>query len=269
MEQRIPEKSEATFDTQFRQIANAGYHGVCLDPAVREIKENLALAPLFDQFELECMVNVFPYKIEDLQPLLDMSLELNAVQVNIIGGVMPITATEIKEVVESWQEISSKYPFPVLFETHRNSTLNDLYCTLEVLDQVPDLRLCADLSHFVIDREFHLPIEARDHQFISRILSHSDSFQGRVANNEQIQIAFGFPQHKEWVNQFKIWWREGISGWRERSHGRATLNFLVELGPPPYAITDLNQRELSDRWEEGLEIRRWIEEIWQELDNSS
>ena len=265
MEQRIPEKSEPPYDTQFEQIANAGYHGVCLDPAIHEIKENLALAPLFDQFKLECMVNVFPYKIDELRPLLDMSLELNAVQVNIIGGVMPIKTTGIKEVVESWKEISLEYPFPVLFETHRNSTLNDLYSTLEVLDLVPDLRLCADLSHFVVDREFHLPIEDRDRKFVSRILSHSDSFQGRVASNEQIQIAIDFPQHKEWVNQFKMWWREGILGWRKRSHSDAKLNFLIELGPPPYAITDLNQRELSDRWQEGLEIRRWIEDIWQEF----
>ena len=114
MEQRIPEKSEPPYDTQFEQIANAGYHGVCLDPAIHEIKENLALAPLFDQFKLECMVNVFPYKIDELRPLLDMSLELNAVQVNIIGGVMPIKTTGIKEVVESWKEISLEQSPPSL-----------------------------------------------------------------------------------------------------------------------------------------------------------
>ena len=102
-------------------------------------------------------------------------------------------------------------------------------------------------------------------QFISKIISHSDSFQGRVASNEQIQIAIDFPQHKEWINQFKSWWREGISGWKKRSHSDATLNFLIELGPPPYAITDRNQKELSDRWQEGLEIRSWIEEIWQQF----
>ena len=265
MEQRIPDISEPSYDSQFKQIANAGYHGVCLDPAVREIEENLALAPLFDQFQLECMVNVFPYEITELRPLLDMSLELNAVQVNIIGGVMPVNTAKIKEVIESWMEISSKYPFPVLFETHRNSTLNDLFSTLEVLDLVPDLRLCADLSHFVVDREFHLPIEDRDRKLISKIISHSDSFQGRVASNEQIQIAIDFPQHKEWISQFKSWWREGISGWKKRSHSDATLNFLIELGPPPYAITDRNQKELSDRWQEGLEIRSWIEEIWQQF----
>jgi hypothetical protein len=30
-------------------------------------------------------------------------------------------------------------------------------------------------------------------------------------------------------------------------------------------MTDKNQEELSDRWEEALKIRAWIEKIWQEV----
>jgi hypothetical protein len=33
-------------------------------------------------------------------------------------------------------------------------------------------------------------------------------------------------------------------------------------GPPPYAMTDANQAELSDRWQAALTIRDWIEKIW-------
>ena len=54
--------------------------------------------------------------------------------------------------------------------------------------------------------------------------------------------------------------------WRRRNASDATLVFLCELGPPPYAITDAEQRELSDRWEEALTIRKWAMEIWSELD---
>ncbi len=149
-----------------------------------------------------------------------------------------------------------------LFETHRDCTLNDLYYTLQLIEQVPEMRLCADLSHYVIDREMRLPLSARDAEFMHRILRRSDCFQGRIANREQIQVQIGFPQHRDWVGQFRAWWEEGIGMWRQRSADDATLVFLCELGPPPYAMTDARQQELSDRWEEALTIRSWVEEIW-------
>ena len=71
-----------------------------------------------------------------------------------------------------------------------------------------------------------------------------------------------FPQHRDWVMQYRQWWAQGIEGWARRQRADATLNFLVELGPPAYAITGPDQRELSDRWLEGLQIREWVEAIW-------
>jgi hypothetical protein len=127
------------------------------------------------------------------------------------------------------------------------------------------MRLCADLSHYVIDREMPIPLSERDRGFIQTILERSDCFQGRVSNREQIQIQIEFPQHQAWVEQFKRWWKEGISAWRHRNSNDATLIFLCELGPPPYAITDAQGRELSDRWQEALTIRSWVETIWQEV----
>lgn len=265
MQQRIPGKAERSMPEQFKQIAEAGYHGVCLDPAVDEINECLALKPLFKEYQLGCMVNAFPYTAEELAPLLDMAASLNASQVNIIGGVMPLQPSAAASVVRSWLTTAEHYAMPVLMETHRNGTLNDLFYTLEVLHQVPELRLCADLSHFVVDREFPLPLSEQDGQYIDQILERSDSFQGRVSNNEQIQIALNFPQHKQWLDQFLAWWRQGMSKWAGRNGQTATLRFLVELGPPPYAITDGNQRELSDRWQEGLQIKSLVEQIWQDI----
>jgi hypothetical protein len=63
-----------------------------------------------------------------------------------------------------------------------------------------------------------------------------------------------------------VWWKDGIRMWRKRNNENATLIFLCELGPRPYAITDKYQEELSDRWEEALLIKGWIENIWAELE---
>ena len=268
MERRIPGQPEEPVEVHMERIAAAGYAGACVDPNESEIPDCLALKPTFERLGLKCMVNAFPHDVDSMRPLLDMAAEMNATQVNVIGGVMPLTAAEALPVVETWLAMANAYDFPLLLETHRNGTLNDLFYTLEVLEMVPELRLCADLSHFVVDRELQIPLNETDESYFSTILERSDSFQGRISNNQQIQIAIDFPQHREWVAQYRQWWKQGITRWHARQDQDATLNFLVELGPPAYAITDADQRELSDRWQEGLQIREWVEAIWSELESA-
>lgn len=262
MERRIPGQPEDPPEAWFERIAAAGFEGACIDPAVDEIPAMRALQPLFEQFGLKCMVNAFPRSLDEMIPLLRLARDMDAVLVNAIGQVMPLTVAEGEVVVRRWLDDAAREGVPLLFETHRDCTLNDLHYTLQLLERVPEMRLTADLSHYVIDREMRLPLGERDAAHMRRILDHSECFQGRVANREQVQVQIGFPQHQAWVQQFRAWWEYGIAAWRARSAPDATLVFLTELGPPPYAITDAQQRELSDRWEEALTIRDWVREMW-------
>ena len=268
MERRIPGQAEEPVELHMERIAEAGYAGACIYPNGSEIPDCLALKPCFERLGLKCMVNAFPHDADALQPLLNMAAEMNATQVNVIGGVMPLTAAEATPVINTWLSMANAYDFLFLLETHRNGTLNDLFFTLEVLERVPELRLCADLSHFVVDRELQIPLNETDESYFSTILERSDSFQGRISNNQQIQIAIDFPQHRDWVAQYRQWWQQGMSGWHARQLHDATLNFLVELGPPAYAITGADQRELSDRWQEGLQISEWVAGSWSVLEGA-
>lgn len=266
MELRSPHVAERSQEENFCMVSAAGYDGMCIDPAAHEVADFLKLRPLFRAHGLDCMVNAFPAAPADMQVLYRLAKQLDAALVNIIGGVMPIRPEDAVPVVQQWMQEADAEELPVLFETHRDSLLNDLFYTLQVIELVPDMRLCADLSHFVIDREMRAPIGSRDCGFIGTILDRSDCFQGRVANREQVQIQIDFPQHAEWVSIFRSWWKEGMRRWRARNPADATLHFLCELGPPPYAITDHDGRELSNRWEEALTIRRWVRDIWSELE---
>ena len=266
MELRSPDRPERTHEENFRMVAEAGYDGICIDPSVAEIPQSLELKPLYEEFGLECMMNAFPYQPADMQPIYALANDLNAAMVNIIGGVMPIRPEDAVPVVHQWMDEAKAADLTMLFETHRDSLLNDLYYTLQMVDLVPEMRLCADLSHFVVDREMRDPISNIDQEHIDKILNRSDCFQGRIANREQVQIQIGFPQHQDWVEIFRRWWKMGMRSWRARNDNDATLIFLCELGPPPYAITDGDRHELSDRWVEALTIRGWAEALWRELE---
>ena len=55
-----------------------------------------------------------------------------------------------------------------------------------------------------------------------------------------------------------------VGVWNTNSNA-SDLVFLCELGPPNYAITDGRGEELSDRWQEALELKRIAHELWGEL----
>jgi len=251
-------------EENFAMAAEAGYHGLCVDPAVDEIPATLALQPLFERYGLKCMVNVFPHTLAEMRPLLEMAKDMNACHVNALGTLIPLRIDEGAAMVRRWMSDAEAVGIPLLFETHRDSLLNDLGYTLQLLDAVPEMRLCADFSHFVVDRELRLPLSDLNRGYFERLLHRSDCFQGRVASSEQIQVQIGFPQHQKWVELFQGWWAEGMRLWRARSAADATLVFLCELGPPAYAITDASGYELSDRWEEARTIRRWVQALFED-----
>lgn len=253
---------EHSDEARFEMIKEAGFDGICLDPAAHEIDDCLAKMPLIEKHGLECMINAFPGSDEDLRALIQLSKDMNATTFSIIGTVYPLTVDDAVPIVRRWIDIAGEMDVPIMFETHRDCITNDMFFTLEMMDAVPNMRLCADFSHYVLGRELALPITPQFEGLFNLLIDRSDCFQGRIANREQIQISIDFPQHAQWIELFKNWWEAGFKSWRARNDDNADLIFLTELGPPPYAITDGDGKELSDRWEEALVIKGWAEEIW-------
>jgi hypothetical protein len=265
MEQRRPGEVEAPLEAMIDQIAEAGFAGICLDLAIADIPLAEAARPLLNARGLKSLFNGFPRSDEELRTMLAAAADHGAPYLSVIGQLMPRDVAGMIEVAWRWIDIADVAGMPLLFETHRHGLLNDLFPTLELLDAIPELRLNADLSHFVVDREFALPIGEADEAMIGRVLDRSWAFQGRVASNEQIQIQIGFPRHQPWVEQFQAWWERGLRSWRARAPADGTATFLCELGPPPYAITGADGLELSDRWAEALILRERIQGIWASL----
>jgi hypothetical protein len=142
-----------------------------------------------------------------------------------------------------------------------------LFFTLQLLDCFPDLRLTADVSHYLVGREFAWPVDEANHAMIHRILDRSCAIHGRIASREQIQVSLGFPQHAGWVELFMGWWEYAIRSWKKRAGPDAILTFLCELGPPPYAITGPDGAELSDRWQDALVMKDMIRALWQRIND--
>lgn len=246
------------------KVAAAGYDGMALDLGAGDIAQAREVQPIMARYGLTPLIVAFPKTVESMREVLVMSKDFGAPFVDVIGQVMPISVDGMIPVIRRWMDMAEEIGMPVQFETHRNCITNDLFTTLSLLDAIPEMRLCADLSHYVVDREFKLPLQHHEQMMISRILDRADSFQGRVASRQQIQLQLDFPQHQKWVDLFKGWWREGFERWLSQNQEGDCL-FLCELGPPEYAMTDHAGVEMSNRWEEALVIKSWVEDIWADL----
>jgi len=252
------------YDQVCEMVAGAGFDGMAIDLGASDVAVAHQVRPHMQANGLTPLIVAFPNTIESLEDTLHMAADFGAPFVDVIGQVMPVALDDMVPVIEAWMVMADRIGVPVQFETHRNCITNDLYTTLQLLDRIPEMRICADLSHYVVDREFWYPVSDHDMGLMSRILHRSDSFQGRVASRQQIQLQLDFAQHQKWVELFKRWWREGLADWRARNPEGDCI-FVCELGPPEYAMTDAQGREMSDRWAEAQLIMGWVREMWDEL----
>ena len=256
---------EASLAEKFDRVREAGFDGLAIDLGALTMEQAEATVPQFSRTGLAGGLTAFPTSVDALRPALRLAHRIAAPFVVVIGQEMPLRLADMVPVIEGWLRVAEQEAMPIQFETHRNCITNDLFTTAQLLDEVPDMRLAADLSHYVVDREMPCPPPPALQKLISKVLERSDSFQGRVAARGQIQVALDFPQNAKWVALFRDWWRQGFAAWLARHAGdNSAMVFLCELGPPDYAITDARGHELSDRWAEAALLARWAREIWSE-----
>jgi sugar phosphate isomerase/epimerase len=201
---------------------------------------------------------------DDLARGLDRAQALGAHHLNVQIGERPDRVADAVALIEAMERVAAGGQIPVRYETHRGRLTNDLLFTVRVLDALPHLPLTGDLSHYAMVHEMPLPVPEPDQRRMSRVIAQCEGYHGRVAGSHQVQVSIMAPQHQDWVAQFRAWWAEGFAGWLARAPADASLSFMTELGPPNYALTDAEGREIGDRWAESKSLKDMARQIWAE-----
>jgi hypothetical protein len=267
MEQLPGRRGTWSLPKQIAAIKEAGFDGAGVEfddaPMARQTTE------LLKEHDLRWFAAAYPRTVADLEETIDLVVELGPERcdhINLQPNVRPHTVLECIPYVLGWLRLADAAGLTMYIETHRDRMTTDLLFTLQLIDAVPDLKLTADLSHFVVGREFRWPISSESEELIKRILERSWAFHGRVASREQVQIQTSFPHHRDWLEVFLGWWERGFASWRERAPEDGSLVFTPELGPPQwYAMTGPDGAEMSDRWEEALQLKDHARSIWARL----
>jgi hypothetical protein len=76
-------------------------------------------------------------------------------------------------------------------------------------------------------------------------------------------VPINFPHNKVWLDLYASWWEYGFKQFKARAGADDVMTFVVELGPPTYAMQGADGQELSDRWEEAIQLKDLVRDIWE------
>ena len=261
MERRHTDGHERSVEENVEMIVGAGYDGLSMSVTDAALFRRAAglLGPTCNAVEAHC----FPKTVDDLKPVLALCASVGVQHLDVQADVRPRRIADCIPLLEGWRRLAEEVDFPVYFETHRDRMTTDLYFTLDLLDRIPDLELIGDLSHFLVGREFSVPISEENQAYMHQIIDHCWAFHGRVASREQVQIEISFPHHRPWLDIFLGWWEYGFRSWRRRAGPDESLVFVCELGPKPYAITGPDGNDTTDRWREALLLKEHARTLWE------
>lgn len=271
MENILPYGETLPMPDAVTRIAQHGFHGV-----TDHMMEAQKVAPLMTELKAHGLTmegQCFPTSIDALKPTIELAAQYKPHHITIQPDVRTRNIKETIQLLEGWQRLAEQIDTPVLIETHRYRLTNDLLFTLEILAEMPNLKLLGDLSHYVVGQEIpldepHGESVREDIQHLQTIMSHFHAYHGRVASREQVQIPISFSQHKLWVDAFYDLWKWGFINWQQRANEGDSLAFTCELGTRPYSITDRNGQDITDRWQESLILKAIAQKIWLETASS-
>ena len=250
-------------DEHLRRIQQAGYDGIesalpgsieWIDPG-DEPHLGSALADHDLEF-LPMIITVGPDgeitsgtaldHLRSFKSQVERALVHDPVQVTVHGGLDTMDDAEAMAFFEGGLEIEREIGLPVAYETHRHRILYTSWRTAEMLRRLPDLKLVADYSHWVLVAERLLDDRADDLEEANQRVIH---IQGRVGHEEHPQVADPrAPESTPYVERFEEWWASII---RHRvASGEDTLTFTPEYGVNNYLPTlPYTQQPVADLWD--------------------
>jgi len=257
-------RKEQCEEEKIARIAEAGFDGINGFLPAPENEERWKR--LLERYGLSFSVNAYPRSAAEMESFLKRAEEYGDIQHINVQVLTPFLIDDpAVDLLRELDRLSREKGIPTYIETHRGTITQDLLRTVSYLEKLDSLRLTLDLSHYVVAGEMHtVAVEAEN--LFSVLLSRASAFHARVSNGEQVQVNLGPEGEHPMMKHFERWWGEGMRQWRTSAGPGDVLPFVVELGPPPYAIT-LDEyagrtAEIGDRWQQSLFLRQTAKRLW-------
>lgn len=168
--------------------------------------------------------------LTDFARKLQLAVELEPRFVNVLAGNDRWPLAQQVDFFAEALEIAKRSGLTCSFETHRARSLFNPWLTLQLIEQVPDLRFTSDISHWVVTCERLLDDPADD---LSAFVERVHHIQARVGYDQGPQVPHpGAPEYAAALRFHQQHWQ---AIWRsQQARGYTGTTLTPEFGPDGY-----------------------------------
>ena len=190
--------------------------------------------------------------IESLERQFEFAAACEPIRINHHAGREIFSFDDNVRILKRIIALGQESGIPVVVETHRGRPTFAATDTARYLEALPDLRLTADFSHWMVVHESDLTDQE---EILAKAIDRSDHVHARVGYEEGPQVPD--PRAPEWkghVDRHVAIWQQIID--RRRRDGAPFLTIAPEFGPPNYMHTlPFENKPVGDAWELNVYMR--------------
>ncbi len=248
----------------FEKIRNAGYHGVEMSLPSDKLEKD-EIIDVINQHDLLLIAqhwetsttNYEAHKSEYRKRLINLASG-KPLFINSQTGKDFFTYEQNAELILIAREVSKEYGIKIIHETHRGKFSFASHITSPFLQNIPELRLGLDVSHWCNVAESWLDDQQ---DALNLALSRADHIHARVGFPEGPQVPdHRVPEWKEALDKHVAWWiqvinQRRIEGWRE-------FTITPEFGPYPYmTILPFSKQPITNQWEVNIFMMEYLKSV--------
>lgn len=244
------------------KVKGAAYDGVEIG-IPSDARRRRKLKALLNEYQLDVIAHQYQARGEAFEDYsrsferwIDIAASFEPLLVNSHTGRDCWTREQNLRLVEISERIEQRYGIPVLHESHRRHFLYSAPAALEYFQQAPNLKITADLAHWVCVAE-------------SLLVGHETALEEAIRRAGHIHARVGFAEGPQVPDPFSPRWSrelEVFGGWwlriaqRFQLEGHQYLTVTPEYGPPPYGWILLQSgAPLHDFFAMNLRMRDYLD----------
>lgn len=192
--------------------------------------------------------------IESFKHKLERSMELKPLFITCLGGCDAWPENQSIDFFAQAMEHAKDADILVSFETHRGRSFFNPWTTERIVDQLPDIRLTCDFSHWCVVCERLMDSEI---EIIKKLAAHAQHIHARVGYDQGPQVPHpAAPEYKYALKAHQSWWE--IIWQAQNLNAYQTTTMTPEFGPDGYLhLIPFSEEPVADLWE----INRWMGEM--------